>query len=78
MAKVTISKTESLESPLLIEYDCTCGRRMNLFTDRKPKRLPKCFDCTEQDTELFASTKSKKCTEKRKVKTYDAGQGELC
>lgn len=78
MAKVTISKTESLESPLLIEYTCTCGRAVKLFTNKKPKRLPKCFSCTEQDIELFASTKSKKCIEKRKVKTYDAGQGELC
>jgi hypothetical protein len=77
MAKVTISNTENLESPLLIEYECTCGRRVNLFTDRKPKRLPKCFNCTEIDTELFASTKSKKCTEKRKLRKSDAGQGTL-
>lgn len=68
MPKVTITKTSSLEAPLLIEYECECGRKVQLHTDIKPKRLPKCFDCLVEDKELFAYTKSKKCTVKPKFK----------
>ena len=29
----------------VLEYKCTCGKKILLFEDKKPKRLKKCFEC---------------------------------
>ena len=77
MAKVTITQTGDKFQPLLIEYECTCGTSIKLYTDTKPKRLTKCWNCAQPDAELFKLTKSGKYTEKPKFKKDVHRQGLL-
>ncbi len=30
-------------------YNCKCGTELDLFTDEKPKRVPRCWECLEKN-----------------------------
>jgi hypothetical protein len=39
-------------APFTYIYKCECGKKITLFTDEKPKRLTKCFDCLNKMEDL--------------------------
>ena len=51
MPKVNI---EQVTDGYIVRYNCECGADIEFHTQRKPKRLMKCFDCIESEGSIFS------------------------